>query len=63
MVASLGFAVEFKYDNRVKNIGMQSADHESAAVRAFVQYDKQERFLGFLANPKNRRKFTESLSQ
>ena len=39
-----------------------SADHEAAVIRAFVQRDKQERFLGFLANPKNRRKFIESLS-
>ena len=41
---------------------MQSADHEAAVIRAFVQRNKQERFLGFLANPKNRKKFTESLS-
>jgi len=41
---------------------MQSADHESAVIRAFVQHEKQARFLGFLANLKNRRKFTESLS-
>ena len=41
---------------------MHSADHEAAVIRAFVQRDKQERFLGFLANPKNRKKFTESLS-
>jgi len=41
---------------------MRSADHEAAVIRAFVQRDKQERFLGFLANPKNRKKFTESLS-
>jgi hypothetical protein len=46
----------------VKNAEMQSAEHEAAVIRAFVQRDKQERFLGFLANPKNRRKFTESLS-
>lgn len=47
---------------RVKNTGLQSADHEAAVIRAFVQRDKQERFLGFLSNPKNRKKFTESLS-
>src|SRR6185437_11370533 len=41
---------------------MQAADHEAAVIRAFVQRDKQERFLGFLANPKNRKKFTRSLS-
>jgi hypothetical protein len=41
---------------------MQSADHEAAVIRAFVQRNKQERFLGFLANPKNRQKFTRSLS-
>src|SRR6266403_1972996 len=42
--------------------GLQSADHEQRAIRAFVLRDKQERFLGFLANPKNRKKFTESLA-
>lgn len=41
---------------------MQSTGHEAAVIRAFVQRNKQERFLGFLANPKNRKKFTESLS-
>ena len=46
----------------MKNAGKQSADHEAAVVRAFVQRDKQERFLGFLANPKSRKKFTDSLS-
>lgn len=62
LVASLGFHTQFKYDDRVKNIGTQSGDHEAAMIRAFVQGDKQERFLSFLANPKNRKKFTESLS-
>jgi hypothetical protein len=41
---------------------MQSADHEPAVIRAFIQRDKQERFLGFLGNPKHRKKFTDSLS-
>jgi hypothetical protein len=41
---------------------MQSADHEAAVIQAFVQRDKQERFLGFLVSPRNRRKFTDSLS-
>jgi hypothetical protein len=58
----LGFNIKFKYDNRVQNTGMQSADHEAAVIRAFVQRDKQERFLVFLATPKNRKKFTDSLS-
>jgi hypothetical protein len=62
MVTSLGFPAQFKYDDRVRNKEIQSIDHESAAIRAFVQRDKQERFLGFLANPKNRKKFTESLA-
>jgi hypothetical protein len=62
MVTYLGFPAQFKYDDRVKNKEMQLADHEAAVIRAFVQRDKQERFLGFLANPKNRKKFTESLS-
>lgn len=46
----------------MKNKETQSVDHEAAVIRAFVQRDKQERFLGFLANPKSRKKFTESLS-
>src|SRR6202521_4192307 len=62
MAISLGFLAQFKYDDRVKNKETQSADHEAAVIRAFVQRDKQERFLGFLASPKNRKKFTESLS-
>jgi hypothetical protein len=44
------------------NSGLQSADHEQGAIRALVLRDKQERFLDFLANPKNRKKFTESLA-
>lgn len=44
------------------NSGLQAADHEQGAIRAFVLRDKQERFLDFLANPKNRKKFTESLA-
>ena len=46
----------------MKNTGSQSTDHEQGAIRAFVQQDKQERFLGFLANPKNRKKLTTSLA-
>lgn len=42
--------------------GLHSAEHEQSLIRAFVQPDKQERFLGFLANPKNRRKFTGALA-
>jgi len=61
MLACLGFPARFKYDDRVKNKGTRSADHEAAVIRAFVQRDKQERLLGFLASPKNRKKFTESL--
>ena len=62
MITSLGFFSQFKYHDRVKNKEMQSPDHEAAVIRAFVQRDKQDRFLGFLASPKNRKKFTESLS-
>ena len=46
----------------MKNTETQPAEHEAAVIRAFVQHDKQERFLGFLANPRKRKKFTESLS-
>jgi len=45
----------------MKKAAFQSSDHERGAILAFVQPNKQERFLGFLAKPKNRRKFTESL--
>lgn len=38
------------------------SEHEQQAIKAFVQRDKRERFLGFLANSRNRRKFTESLT-
>jgi hypothetical protein len=46
----------------VKKTELQSAAHEEGVIRAFVQRDKQERFLEFLANPKKRKKFTESLA-
>ena len=38
-----------------------AANHEESTIRAFVLRDKQERFLGFLAKPKNRKKFTQLL--
>ena len=47
---------------RMKKAAFQSSDHERGAILAFVQRNKQERFLGFLAKPKNRRKFTASLA-
>ena len=59
---NLGFLARFKYDSRMESTRFQSADHEQGAIRAFVQRNKQERFLGFLANPKNRKKFTDSLA-
>ena len=37
-------------------------EHEQQTISVFVQKDKRERFLGFLANPKNRKKFTRSLA-
>jgi hypothetical protein len=46
----------------VKDARLPSADHEQGAVLAFVQRNKQEGFLGFLANPKSRRKFADSLA-
>lgn len=46
----------------MKDARLQSADHEQGAVLAFVQQNQQERLLGFLANPKSRRKFTDSLA-
>jgi hypothetical protein len=40
---------------------MNSIEHEEAIIKAFVQRDKQERFLSFIASAKNRRKFTREL--
>jgi hypothetical protein len=43
--------------------GLVSAtEYEQATIRAFFLRDKQERFLSFLANPKNRRKLTKELA-
>lgn len=36
--------------------------HEEAFVKAFVERDRQERFLGFLANPKKRRKLIDEFN-
>jgi hypothetical protein len=36
--------------------------HEEAVIHAFVRREKRDRFLGFLATAKNRRKFTTSLA-
>ena len=36
-------------------------EHEQETIRAFVLRNKQERFLGFIANPKNRKKFLQEL--
>jgi hypothetical protein len=37
-------------------------EHEEGVIKAFFLRDKQERFLGFLSNPKNRKKLTQELS-
>lgn len=36
--------------------------HEEAVIRAFFLPDKQERFLAFVSNPKNRKKLTLELA-
>ena len=36
-------------------------EHEQETIRAFVLRNQQERFLGFIANPKNRKKFVREL--
>jgi hypothetical protein len=41
--------------------GLPPGEHEQEAIRAFVLRNKQERFLAFVANPKNRKKFTQEL--
>jgi hypothetical protein len=38
------------------------AEHEQATIKAFVVRGRQERFSSFLANPKNREKFTKELA-
>ena len=40
---------------------MNSAEYELAVIKEIVQRNKQERFLSFIANPKNRGKFTREL--
>ena len=37
-------------------------EHEQATIKAFVVRGRQERFSSFLANPKNRNKFTKELA-
>jgi hypothetical protein len=37
-------------------------NHEEAAVKAFVRSNRQERYLKFLSNPKQRYRFTAELS-
>ncbi len=37
------------------------AEHEEAAIKAFVLRGRQERFLSFLSIPRNRKKFTKEL--
>ena len=39
-----------------------AAEHEEAAIRAFIQRDKQDRCIFLLAHPRRRRKFTSGLA-
>jgi hypothetical protein len=41
---------------------LQALEHETAVIKAFVVREKQERFLSFIANSKNRKKFTRELA-
>lgn len=41
---------------------MTFTEHEEATIKAFVLRNKQERFLSFIKNPKNRKKFTAELA-
>lgn len=43
------------------NTTSQAAQHEPATIKAFVVPDKQQRFLGFLAKPKTRKKLVREL--
>ena len=38
-------------------------NHEEAAVKAFIRSNRQERYLKFLSNPKQRHRFTSELAQ
>ncbi len=40
---------------------MDQQDHETMFVRSFIQPNKHERLINFLASPKKRRKATDSL--
>jgi hypothetical protein len=42
--------------------GLQAAEHEPAAIKAFVVPERQERLLGFLAKPKTRKRFVQELN-
>lgn len=46
----------------ITEMSVEQVEHETSTIRAFIQKDKQERFLGFLASCKNRPKFTRSLA-
>jgi hypothetical protein len=37
-------------------------NHEEAAVKAFIRSNRQERYLKFLSNPKQRHRFTSELA-
>jgi hypothetical protein len=41
---------------------MNSINHEEAIVQAFIIPVRQERYLGFLKTPKNRKKFIDQLA-
>jgi len=43
------------------SVDSKTIEQEAATIQAFVVRSKQERFLTFLSNPKNRRKFTREL--
>lgn len=44
------------------NTRFQVGEHERATIRAFVEPSKQERFLGFLSQPRTRKKFIKDLN-
>src|SRR5262249_53488538 len=49
-------------NNPVSNRSESQLEHEKALIKAFFLPDKQERFLAFISNPKNRRKLTQDLA-
>lgn len=51
-----------QFGTDVVNTRLPASEHERATIRAFVEPSKQERFLGFLSQPRTRKKFIKDLN-